>query len=64
MFSLSPPTPPIISVEEFFHDNPNTAWKPLPEHDLKQSSCYPVIDVRNYHNYKKYHSITVSYTQI
>jgi hypothetical protein len=28
----------MISVEEFFHDNPNnTPWKPLPEHDLKQS---------------------------
>ena len=26
--------PPIISVEEFFHDDPNTAWKPLPEHLL------------------------------
>jgi hypothetical protein len=29
---------PMISVEEFFHDDPNnTPWKPLPEHDLKQS---------------------------
>jgi hypothetical protein len=36
MFNYSP-APPMISVEEFFHDNPNTAWKPLPEHDLKQS---------------------------
>jgi hypothetical protein len=36
MFSFSP-APPMISVEEFFHDNPNTPWKPLPEHDLKQS---------------------------
>jgi hypothetical protein len=51
MFSYSPPTP-IISVKEFFHDDPNTPWKPLPEHDLKQSPCYPVIDIRNYHNYK------------
>jgi hypothetical protein len=41
----SSPTP-IISVEEFFHDDPNnTPWKPLPEHDLKQSPCYPIIDI-------------------
>jgi hypothetical protein len=26
---------PLISVEEFFYDDPNTPWKPLPEHDLK-----------------------------
>ena len=44
---------PIISVKEFFHDDSKTSWKPLPEHDLKQSPCYPIIDVRNYHNYKK-----------
>jgi hypothetical protein len=24
---------PIISVDEFFYDDPNTPWKPLPEHD-------------------------------
>ena len=42
---------PIISVE-FFHDDPNTSWKALPEHDLKQSPCYPIIDIRSYHNYK------------
>ena len=46
------PAAPIISIEEFFHDNPNTPWKPLPEHDLRQSICYPIIDIRNYHNYK------------
>ena len=43
---------PIISVKEFFHDDSKTSWKPLPEHDLKQSPCYPIIDIRNYHNYK------------
>jgi hypothetical protein len=34
----------IVSVEEFFYDDPNTPWKPLPEHDLKSSPCYPIID--------------------
>jgi hypothetical protein len=42
----------IVSVEEFFHDDPNTPWKPLPEHDLKASPCYSIIGIRNYHNYK------------
>ena len=42
----------IVSVDEFFHDDPNTPWKPLPEHDLKQSPCYSIIGIRNYHNYK------------
>ena len=36
---------PIISVEEFFHDDSKTSWRPLPEHDLKQSPCYPIIDI-------------------
>jgi hypothetical protein len=43
---------PIISVEEFFYDDPNTPWKPLPDHDLKRSPCYPVIGIRTYRNYK------------
>ena len=46
------PMKPIVSVEEFFYDDPNTPWKPLPEHDLKQSPCYAIIDIRRYHNYK------------
>jgi hypothetical protein len=33
----------IISLEEFFYDDPNTPWEPLPEHTLEQSPCYPVI---------------------
>jgi hypothetical protein len=27
---------PIVSVDEFFYDDANTPWRPLPEHDLKQ----------------------------
>jgi hypothetical protein len=53
----------IVSVDEFFYDNPNTRWKPLPEHDLKESPCYPIIGIRRYHNYK-IPSITVNYIQI
>lgn len=35
-------TNPIISVEKFFYDDPNTPWVPLSEHDLNQSPCYPI----------------------
>jgi hypothetical protein len=38
---------PIISVEEFFSDNPpittQNPWKPLPPHTLQESPCYPII---------------------
>jgi hypothetical protein len=45
----------MISVVEFFHDDPNTPWKPLPEHDLKQSkSLLPNNRCKELsHNYKK-----------
>jgi hypothetical protein len=57
MSGRSPAHAPIISLQGFFHDDPNnTPWKPLPEHDLKQSPCYPIIiDVRNYYTITKYH---------
>jgi hypothetical protein len=41
------PEKSIISVEEFFYDDPNTPWKSLPEHNLKQSPCYPIIGVND-----------------
>jgi hypothetical protein len=34
---------PIVSVEEFFYDNPVTPWEPLPVHTLEQSPCCPVL---------------------
>lgn len=41
-------------IEGFFFDDPSITpenpWKALPEHDLKQSPCYPIIGIRN--NYK------------
>jgi hypothetical protein len=41
---------PIVSIEEFFYDNLDVPWGPLPEHDLNASPCYPIIGTRN--NYK------------
>jgi hypothetical protein len=37
----------IVSIEEFFYDDPNTPWKPLPKHSLEQSPCYPIIGMHN-----------------
>lgn len=39
-------------IEHFFYDDPHLPYKPLPNHPLEQSPCYPIIDIRNYHNYK------------
>jgi hypothetical protein len=41
----------IITIEDFFYDDPNLPWKPLPKHALVQSPCYPIIGKRNYYYY-------------
>ncbi len=33
-------------MEEFFHDDPSSAWQLLPPHTLEQSPCYPIIVVK------------------
>ena len=40
----------ITTIEDFFHDDPNLPWKPLPKHTLVQSPCYPIIGKRIYYN--------------
>jgi hypothetical protein len=35
--------PDSAAVEELFKDDPSASWNPLPEHDLKDSPCYPII---------------------
>ena len=37
---------PIISVEEFFKDNPDKPYSALCSHPLEQSPCYPIIGSR------------------
>ena len=46
---------PIISVGDFFYDDPNIAWKPLPSHNLEQSPCYHIIDKKDRLYYCKLH---------
>jgi hypothetical protein len=41
----------MISIEEFFYDDPTITpenpWRPLPKHSLEQSPCYPIIGMHN-----------------
>ena len=46
---------PIVSVEEFFYDTPDTPWRSLPEHDLKASPCYPIIGTRSSYKVRFYY---------
>jgi hypothetical protein len=34
-------------VEDFFHDNPSLSYKPLSQHSLEQSPCYPIIGINH-----------------
>jgi hypothetical protein len=41
----------LISIEEFFFDDPSITpenpWKPLQKHSLEQSPCFPIIGMHN-----------------
>jgi hypothetical protein len=36
----------VISVTDFFYDDPTISCAPLSDHDLDQSPCYPIIAKR------------------
>jgi hypothetical protein len=36
----------IDTVEEFFRDKSNQNWIPLPDHEIYQSPCYPIIGIK------------------
>jgi hypothetical protein len=36
----------ICTAEEFFRVIPDEIWKSLPEHEIYQSPCYPIIGIR------------------
>jgi hypothetical protein len=42
-------------ITNFFHDDPNTPWTPLTEHDLDYSPCYPIIAVKQGYYYCRLH---------
>jgi hypothetical protein len=41
----------LISIEDFFYNNPyispKNPWRPIPNHSLEESPCYPIIGVNN-----------------
>jgi hypothetical protein len=41
----------VSSITDFFYDDPNKSWEPLPEHDLDQSPCYPIIAIKQNYYY-------------
>jgi hypothetical protein len=47
--TISKPVTAIVSVDEFFSDNPTpeNPWKPLPKHSLEASPCMPIIGIHN-----------------
>jgi hypothetical protein len=46
----------IVSLEEFFHDEPGLPWQPLPPgHTLEQSPCYPIIGKKGEFYCRKLH---------
>ena len=48
-------TKAIVSIEDFFHDEPDSPYHPLFEHSLEQSPCYPIINKRGEFYYCKLH---------
>ena len=36
----------IDTVEKFFRGTPDQKWIPLPEHEIYQSPCYPIIGIK------------------
>jgi hypothetical protein len=45
----------IRSVTDFFYDDPNAPYIPLPQNDLDQSPCYPIIAIRQGCFYCRFH---------
>jgi hypothetical protein len=45
----------VSSITNFFHDDQNMPWMPLPEHDLDQSPCYHIIAVKQGYYYCRLH---------
>ena len=46
---------PIVPLEDFFYDAPDLPYKPLAEHSLEQSPCYPIIGSKVEGRYKVYY---------
>jgi hypothetical protein len=36
----------IVSVEEFFYDDPSLPYEPLSSYPLEESPCYPIVGIK------------------
>ena len=45
----------VISITDFFYDDPTMPYAPLPAHDLDQSPCYVIIDIKDGYYYCRLH---------
>ncbi len=43
------------SITDFPYDDPNAPYEPLPEHDLDQSPCHPIISIKQGYFYCRLH---------
>jgi hypothetical protein len=53
--SLNPCNYNLQCIDEFFYDDPNEPYRPLPEHTLEQSQCYTIIGKKGNFYYCKLH---------
>jgi hypothetical protein len=45
----------LSSITDFFYDDPSMPYTPLPEHDLDQSPCNPIIAIKHEYFYCRLH---------
>ena len=45
----------VSTITDFFYDDPTMPYTPLPEHDLDQSPCYPIIAQKHGYFYCRLH---------
>jgi hypothetical protein len=45
----------VSSITDFFYDDPNVPYTPLPEHDLEQSPCFSIIAIKQGYFYYRLH---------
>ena len=45
----------VSSITDFFYDDSTILYAPLPDHDINQSPCYPVIVIKQGYYYCRLH---------
>ena len=45
----------VSTITDFFYDDPTIPYAPLPDHNLDQSPCYPIIAIKHGYYYCRLH---------